>query len=347
MKLRIQVKPAAGSGPIAGGAGAKHVLELSEDATAGDLARAIEEAASIHEYIVRSGFPPKALDLASDATVRLATLGVKTGASLIVEVAAADGGTSSQQQATATTSFATKPARADVSQQAGTSGRYRTILQDTPAKDDNAPPSVPVRSRGVMTVRVQPDDNSCLFRSIGYVCMRSLDCMTELRSIVTSTIRARPAEYPAAVLGMATDAYCARMARADTWGGEIEMKILSDHFGVQLAAVDCKSGHLYRYNEHLGRVVYIAYSGIHYDAVALARDEHAPPDLDTTEFASDDRDAEKAVVALAKALGAKGYYTDTASFALRCNDCGIGLKGEKQAQEHAMQTRHVNFGEYR
>ena len=38
--------------------------------------------------------------------------------------------------------------------------------------------------------------------------------------------------------------------------------------------------------------------------------------------------------------GLKGrhYYTDTATFDLRCGVCGVGLKGEKGAREHAMST---------
>ena len=39
-------------------------------------------------------------------------------------------------------------------------------------------------------------------------------------------------------------------------------------------------------------------------------------------------------------------YTDTANFTLRCKDCQIGVKGEKEAVAHAKATGHANFGEY-
>ena len=39
-------------------------------------------------------------------------------------------------------------------------------------------------------------------------------------------------------------------------------------------------------------------------------------------------------------------FTDTASFTLRCGVCQIGLKGEKEAVEHAKSTGHTNFAEY-
>jgi ubiquitin thioesterase OTU1 len=37
-------------------------------------------------------------------------------------------------------------------------------------------------------------------------------------------------------------------------------------------------------------------------------------------------------------LKGRHYYTDTATFDLRCGVCGVGLKGEKGAREHAMST---------
>jgi ubiquitin thioesterase OTU1 len=39
-------------------------------------------------------------------------------------------------------------------------------------------------------------------------------------------------------------------------------------------------------------------------------------------------------------------FTDIANFTLRCGVCQIGLKGEKEAVEHAKATGHQNFSEY-
>ena len=36
-------------------------------------------------------------------------------------------------------------------------------------------------------------------------------------------------------------------------------------------------------------------------------------------------------------------FTDTANFTLRCGACQIGLRGEKEAVEHATRTGHTNF----
>lgn len=39
-------------------------------------------------------------------------------------------------------------------------------------------------------------------------------------------------------------------------------------------------------------------------------------------------------------------FTDTANFTLRCLVCQLGVKGEKEAMEHAKATGHQSFGEY-
>jgi ubiquitin thioesterase OTU1 len=47
-----------------------------------------------------------------------------------------------------------------------------------------------------------------------------------------------------------------------------------------------------------------------------------------------------------EAAHAARAFTDTASFTLRCGACQLGLKGEKEAVEHAKATGHSNFTEY-
>jgi ubiquitin thioesterase OTU1 len=39
-------------------------------------------------------------------------------------------------------------------------------------------------------------------------------------------------------------------------------------------------------------------------------------------------------------------FTDIANFALRCGVCQIGIKGEREAAEHAKATGHTRFSEY-
>lgn len=321
MKLRIQAE------------GKKTVVEVPDTEQTLLLLRKIEEIAGTHDFLIKRGFPPKPVDYDPHSPI---SSSFRTGDSLLIERKGAV-----TEQATSAASIKPKIEDAPLV-------RQREVLQapPNPVIDDMAPPEVIVPGRGVLVLRVQPDDNSCLFRAVGYLCMRSIDSMQELRSLISTTIQENPVDYNDAVLGMKRDLYAAKMNRADTWGGEIEMKILSDHFQVQIASIDCKSGHIYRYGESYAQCIYLCYSGIHYDALALSPTENAPPDWDVTQFDSDDRVLESAASELVSRLRKKNYFTDTANFDLRCQDCGTGLKGEKGAQAHAKQTGHVNFGEY-
>ena len=92
---------------------------------------------------------------------------------------------------------------------------------------------------------------------------------------------------------------------------------------------------------------FVLYSGIHYDAVALSPDENASNEFDLTIF--DDSMADsvtQAVSALSERLRKLHKYTDLANFSLKCGICNTGLKGQNEAQDHAMKTGHTKFTEY-
>lgn len=74
--------------------------------------------------------------------------------------------------------------------------------------------------------------------------------------------------------------------------------------------------------------------------------EDAPFDFHTTVFPVSDQSVLKGAQELATKLRAKKAYTNTSTFDLKCEICKVGLKGEKEAREHAVQTGHTKFGEY-
>lgn len=49
---------------------------------------------------------------------------------------------------------------------------------------------------------------------------------------------------------------------------------------------------------------------------------------------------------LVKECQRQRQFTDMANFTLRCGVCQCGIKGEKEAREHAQATGHQNFQEY-
>lgn len=93
----------------------------------------------------------------------------------------------------------------------------------------------------------------------------------------------------------------------------------------------------------------IFFTGLHYDALAVADHEGAPESLDTTRIPVGSSLLQEAMLG-ASSLVSKYHdlrqYTDTARFTLRCNVCNTGLVGEEEALKHAQTTGHQNFSEY-
>jgi len=75
-----------------------------------------------------------------------------------------------------------------------------------------------------------------------------------------------------------------------------------------------------------------------YDAMTLSPGPSTPSSFHTTVFPISDTAVFSAAEKLVADLKKKKYFTDTSNFDLRCGICGVGLKGEKGAREHAMAT---------
>ncbi|GAB5591593.1 hypothetical protein Unana1_06493 [Umbelopsis nana] len=65
------------------------------------------------------------------------------------------------------------------------------------------------------------DDNSCLFRSIGYVLNRDIERTRELREVVAASIQSDPINYSDAILGRPVDQYVEWILKPNSWGGAI------------------------------------------------------------------------------------------------------------------------------
>lgn len=117
------------------------------------------------------------------------------------------------------------------------------------------------------------------------------------------------------------------------------MSIFSKYYSTEISSFDVQTGRIDRFGEgqYENRCIVI-YSGIHYDALSLSPAPDAPASFHTTVFPVHDDSVLEAAGALVKGLKDRHYYTDTATFDLRCGVCNEGLKGEKGAREHAMAT---------
>ncbi|KAE8348242.1 hypothetical protein BDV28DRAFT_143978 [Aspergillus coremiiformis] len=214
------------------------------------------------------------------------------------------------------------------------------------------PPEIPSSEHaGTFVLRIMPDDNSCLFRAVGSTLMGGIDAMNELRSVVAQAIQETPDIYSEAVLEKKPDDYCRWIQNEGSWGGGIELSILSKYFDTEICSIDVQTLRIDRFNEGSPARCVLVYSGIHYDTVALSPSDppfthtYAPPEFDTKVFDAADALVLVKALELCKILQSKHYYTDTAAFRIRCNTCGGGFIGEKGATQHATQTGHHSFGE--
>lgn len=204
---------------------------------------------------------------------------------------------------------------------------------------------------GTFVLRIMPDDNSCLFRAIGTAIMGGMDAMSELRSIVAQAIQENPVLYSEAVLEKKPDDYCRWIMNENSWGGGIELSVLSKHFDIEICSIDVQTLRVDRFNEGPPTRCLLVYSGIHYDTIALSPSDppfthaYAPPDFDTKVFDAVDPLVLEKSLELCRVLQDKHYYTDTAGFRIRCNTCSGTFIGEKGATQHAAKTGHYDFGE--
>ncbi|KAG0342086.1 ubiquitin-specific protease otu1 [Podila horticola] len=204
---------------------------------------------------------------------------------------------------------------------------------------------VRIRDHGFLVVREVEDDNSCLFNAIAYTLDPTMKSNIQgLRQIVALAIEANPDEYPDVVLGRPRKDYCDWIRKENSWGGAIELAIFSEHYNIEIDSIDVSTNRVDRFGEgQYSQRAILMYSGIHYDAVALTPALDIPADCDQTQFEVGLDDIVNGGVQLAAKLKKAHKYTDLATFTLRCSICQIGLKGEKDAQNHAQQTQHTSL----
>ncbi|EKV16747.1 OTU-like cysteine protease, putative [Penicillium digitatum] len=331
--MRIRVRGPSGQSTIT----------LDDTATIKDLQIQMAEKTGLATFDIKYGYPPKPLELHSfQQDQRILETGINlNGESLIV--AQKEGTTRGVSDYTSTACTApsqpARPAQPSRSQ----------IPQGNTAED---PPEIASPEHaGTFVLRVMPDDNSCLFRAVGAAVMGDMDTMVELRSIIAGVIQSNPLEYTAAILGKKPDEYCTWIQNEDSWGGAIELKILSEYFNIEICSIDVQTLHIFQFNEGAPTRCIVVYSGIHYDVLALSPSR--PPYTRANPLPHDDTKIFEAVdpVVLHKAkelcrvLQGKHYYTDTSGFTVRCNTCGGTFTGERGATKHAAETGHYEFGE--
>lgn len=318
----------------------QHTLSLDDGAAVSDLLASISAATELPLFELKWNFPPQPLDPSLyGLSTQLKDTDLKLNGAQIIVIAQATGDPSEQRQK--------DEGEAGTAKSLSDHGPLSLQRKDNTALKDT--PEVPLPDRGgTIVLRVMPDDNSCMFRALGSAVLTGeLDSMTELRSLVAQAIQRDPVIYNAATLDQSPDEYCKWISSADSWGGGIELSILSQEFDIEIASINVQDLRVDRFNEGKTRRCILVYSGIHYDTIAFV--PHGFSSLDSENdiklFDASDDVILAAARQLCGQLRKKHYYTDTQKFAIKCNTCGWQGAGERGATQHATETGHTDFGE--
>lgn len=285
----------------------------------------------------KNGFPPKDVDMDRIETP-IKELGIKNGDQLILE-------------------------EKDISQKTKDSTLSTQVrTSENKAKSDPNIPSVYIESLDkYLILRNIPDDNSCMFNSIsyglfGYMSYErdGISPPSNLRSIISDTIKNNQDTYSEVVLGQPVDKYRNWILKKDSWGGAIELGILADWFDVRINCLDIELGNLIRFENELkkpDKFMILIYLGIHYDVLSLnvnlsnsAQDKQ----IDQCVWPMNTKEEDAIIEASHKLclfLQSQNYSTNTTTFRIRCLVCYKVLVGESGASKHANETGHFNFGE--
>lgn len=256
--------------------GQQVINNLSLNSTIKDLKQALSQLSSIPEakLQVLTGFPPKTLDISQDDSslgkiifqvkfsvfnLFLLTVnsGISTGDTLILQESTNNisiAPSSSTDKADERLSAATEPS----------SNLNNTLTEETINE-----------LSGILMKHIVAADNSCLFTSINFVLSGKVDESGEaakyLRKLVAETILNESHNYDEAILGKPLEQYCSWIQNDTSWGGAIELAILSNFYGIEIAVVDTVNAIINRFGEDQNYPlrVFLMFDGIHYDPLFL------------------------------------------------------------------------------
>lgn len=92
-----------------------------------------------------------------------------------------------------------------------------------------------------------------------------------MREIIANAVKDNQVDFSEAVLGKPNDDYCEWIRNPNSWGGAIEVSILSNFYGIEVAVIDTQSGSISKFGEDKDypHRVFLIYDGIHYDPLYL------------------------------------------------------------------------------
>lgn len=194
--------------------GLSKLSSLSTNSTIDELRKTIAEMTGIDisRLKIRCGYPPKPLDsLPGSSTLK--SNQINDGELLTCEEISSGGSATNGSATTVTTTTSTVTSNSSTKTSGGAIGG----------------------STGQLLRKVVPANNSCLFTSVFFVMEDgefNLDCQKVMREYIAKTVKSDPVTFNEAILGRKNSEYCEWIRDSSSWGGSIEIMILSKHYKV-------------------------------------------------------------------------------------------------------------------
>lgn len=170
-----------------------------------------------------------------------------------------------------------------------------------------------------------------------------------------------PSSYCEAFLGKPNKEYCEWIQKPNSWGGAIELSVLSEFYGIEMVVVNVLNSVVNRFGEdkNYGQRVFLLFDGIHYDPLYSENDQvwlfdvriliYVIADVSfmfqgcvQTIFPIEDEEILEDAERLAKS---SHPCTDVNNFQAKCSVCDTILIGLKSANQHTLETNHTMFSE--
>jgi len=198
---------------------------------------------------------------------------------------------------------------------------------------------------GRVVKRAMADDNSCLFHAVSYCLEKNSSNVATLRKIVADAVVADQLTYNEALLQKSPQAYATWIKQNNSWGGSVELQILSNHYKVQIMAYDVtrNRGNCFGEDQPFTQRMYLIYDGIHYDSLVWNPSNQQQQNQDVTLFSPTDLYMETGSVAFVAQEHKKGNFVDEYNYQLKCEQCGKMFKGNNEAVAHNKSTGHTAF----
>ena len=195
--------------------------------------------------------------------------------------------------------------------------------------------------------RLVDADNSCLFSSIAYLTNRqhyNEESSLFYRNMIVEYLFNN--EFDEALLGESKEHYINEIANPNKWGGGIEIKIFSEIFKMQIGVVDSQTNRidLFGQDKNYENIIFIIYTGIHYDPLVMNFDETMESESDITIFKTSDKDILNKFKEFGKTFTENGDFVDISNILLlECVDCHEKFHNKVAATAHANEKDHWNF----